>query len=401
MSDSIRRPDAEPADARNPDRRDFLKTATAATGALWAGGACAGYGDQETVQEPPSPMSILVLGGTGFIGPHMVEYAVERGHEVTLFNRGRTNTHLFPDLEKLVGDRDGDLAALEGRTWDAVLDNSGYVPRVVRDSAELLADSGRYVFVSSISAYKDLGPHGITEDYEVGRMEDPTVEEVDGATYGPLKALCEEAAQDVFGERATIVRPGYIVGPGDSTDRWTYWPVRVAAGGTMAVPGAPTDPVQLIDARDLGGWMVRMVEQGVGGVFNGVGPAEAIDMTGMLDACRDASGSDAEFQWVDAAFVEEHGARFPIWNPPTHETWGGAHLVSNARAIEAGYASRPVAETVRDTLAWWDGLAEDARPDGMRSGLRKPPELGGRTATMEAMRAAEGELLAAWEEAGD
>lgn len=352
MSDSIRRHDVDPADARNPDRRDFLKTATVATGALWAGGACAGYGDQEAVQEPPAPMSILVLGGTGFIGPHMVEYAVGRGHEVTLFNRGRTNTHLFPDLEKLVGDRDGDLAALEGRNWDAVLDNTGYVPRMVRDSAELLADSGRYVFVSSISAYKDLGPHGITEDYEVGRLDDPTVEEWRGPAYGPLKALCEDVAQEVFGDRATVVRPGYIVGPGDGTDRWTYWPVRVAAGGAMAAPGAPSDP------------------------------------------------SDAEFRWIDSAFVEEQGVRFPIWGPPDHPTWGGAHLVDNTRAIEAGYASRPAVETVRDTLEWWNGLSEDDRPDGMRSGLRKPPELGGGPATLEAMREVEAQLLAAWEDAG-
>lgn len=400
MSDSIRRHDVDPADARNPDRRDFLKTATVATGALWAGGACAGYGDQEAVQEPPAPMSILVLGGTGFIGPHMVEYAVGRGHEVTLFNRGRTNTHLFPDLEKLVGDRDGDLAALEGRNWDAVLDNTGYVPRMVRDSAELLADSGRYVFVSSISAYKDLGPHGITEDYEVGRLDDPTVEEWRGPAYGPLKALCEDVAQEVFGDRATVVRPGYIVGPGDGTDRWTYWPVRVAAGGAMAAPGAPSDPIQFIDARDLSEWVVRMAEQGIGGVYNGVGPAEATDMAGMLEACRDASGSDAEFRWIDSAFVEEQGVRFPIWGPPDHPTWGGAHLVDNTRAIEAGYASRPAVETVRDTLEWWNGLSEDDRPDGMRSGLRKPPELGGGPATLEAMREVEAQLLAAWEDAG-
>ena len=158
-------------------------------------------------------MTILILGGTGFIGPHMVRYALSRGHEVTLFNRGRTNPHLFPELDKLVGDRDGNLASLEGRRWDAVIDNSGYFPRLVRDSAELLAESGRYLFVSSISAYKDLAPHGLTEDYEVGRLDDPTVEQVTGATYGPLKALCEEAVQEVFGERANIVRPGYIRGP--------------------------------------------------------------------------------------------------------------------------------------------------------------------------------------------
>ena len=380
------------------NRRDFLKTTAAAAGAFGLGAACAPYGDEG--DGSPSPMTILVLGGTGFIGPHMVEYAVSRGHTVSLFNRGRTNTHLFPDLEKLVGDRDGDLAALEGRRWDAVIDNSGFFPRHVRDSATLLADSGRYMFVSSISAYKDLTPHGITEDYEVGRLEDPTVEEMTNTTYGPLKALCEEAVQEIFGERANIVRPGYIVGPGDGSDRWTYWPVRVAAGGHMAVPGLPEDPVQFIDARDLGGWMVRMLEEEVGGVFNGVGPVEPVNMRQMLEACRDVSGSDAAFHWIDAAFVEEHGATFPIWNPTTGD-WGGAHLVDHSRSIASGYTSRPVADTIRDTLAWWNGLTEEDRPGGaLRSGLRKRPEPGSEMrrgpVTMAEMMEDEAALLEAW-----
>ena len=375
-------------------RREFVKMSAAAAGAIGLGAACGPYGDEGG--GTPAPMSILILGGTGFIGPHMVRYAVSRGHTVTLFNRGRTNTHLFPDLEKLVGDRDGDLTALEGRRWDAVIDNSGFVPRHVRDSATLLADSGRYMFVSSISAYKDLTPPGITEDYEVGRLDDPTVEEVTGETYGPLKALCEEAVQDIFGDRANIVRPGYIVGPGDTSDRWTYWPVRVAAGGDVAVPGTPEDPVQLIDARDLGGWMVRMVENGVGGVFNGVGPAEPVNMREMLEACRKVSGSEAVFHWVDAEFVAEQGAMFPIWDSTTGD-WGGAHLVDLSRALETGYTSRPIAETISDTLEWWNGLGEEDRPGGaMRSGLRKPPDLGGGPATMEAMLEVEAALLEAW-----
>ena len=375
-------------------RREFVKMSAAAAGAIGLGAACGPYGDEGG--GTPAPMSILILGGTGFIGPHMVRYAVSRGHTVTLFNRGRTNTHLFPDLEKLVGDRDGDLTALEGRRWDAVIDNSGFVPRHVRDSATLLADSGRYMFVSSISAYKDLTPPGITEDYEVGRLDDPTVEEVTGETYGPLKALCEEAVQDIFGDRANIVRPGYIVGPGDTSDRWTYWPVRVAAGGDVAVPGTPEDPVQLIDARDLGGWMVRMVENGVGGVFNGVGPAEPVNMREMLEACRKVSGSEAVFHWVDAEFVAEQGAMFPIWDSTTGD-WGGAHLVDLSRALETGYTSRPIAETISDTLEWWNGLGEEDRPGGaMRSGLRKPPDLGGGPATMETMMEVEAALLEAW-----
>lgn len=377
-------------------RREFLRTTATAAGALGLGVACGPYGDADA--DVPAPMSILVLGGTGFIGPHMVRYATDRGHTVTLFNRGQTNTHLFPDLEKLVGDRDGDLGALEGRRWDAVIDNSGFFPRHVRDSATLLADSGRYLFVSSISAYKDLTPPGITEDYEVGRLEDQTVEEMTNITYGPLKALCEEAVQEIFAERANIVRPGYIVGPGDTSDRWTYWPVRVAAGGDVAVPGAPEDPIQFIDARDLGSWMVRMLEDEVGGVFNGVGPAEPVDMATFLESCRQISGSGAALHWIDADFVAEQGARFPIWDSPDGD-WGGAHLVDLSRALASGYTSRPIADTIRDTLEWWNAVSGEDRPGGaMRSGLRMPPDLEFGPATMEQMRAAEAALLAAWAE---
>ncbi len=372
------------------NRREFLKTAAAAAGAVGLG-----LSGPLSCSSGPSPMTILVLGGTGFIGPHMVRHAMSRGHTVTLFNRGRTNPHLFPELEKLVGDRDGDLAALEGRRFDAVIDNSGFVPRHVRDSAELLADSGRYLFVSSISAYKDLAPDGITEHYEVGRLEDPTVEEVTGQTYGPLKALCEEAVQEVFGDRANIVRPGYIVGPGDPTDRWTYWPVRVSMGGDMLVPGTPEDPVQFIDARDLGSWMVGMLENRVGGVFNAVGPVQPLNMGSMLETCREVTGGDAVFHWADADFIQERNVFFPIWNPTTGD-FGGAHRVDISRAIATGYASRPVAETVRDTLEWWNGLGEEDRPGGaLRQGPRTPGG-GGQAATTEGMLELEAALLAEW-----
>ena len=371
------------------NRREFLKTTAAAAGAVGLGLpglACAG----------PSPMTILVLGGTGFIGPHMVRYAMSRGHTVTLFNRGRTNTHLFPELEKLVGDRDGDLAALEGRRFDAVIDNSGYVPRHVRDSAELLAESGRYMFVSSISAYKDLAPDGITEDYEVGRLEDPTVEEVTGRTYGPLKALCEEAVQEVFGDRANVVRPGYIVGPGDPTDRWTYWPVRTSMGGDMLVPGTPEDPVQFIDARDLGGWMVRMLENEVGGVYNALGPVEPMTMGSMLETCRAVTGSDAVFHWADAGFIQEQNVFFPIWSPTTGD-FGGSNRVDISRAIATGFTSRPVADIARDTLEWWNGLGEEDRPGGtLRAGPRRPGGGGDQAATTDGMLELEAELLAEW-----
>jgi len=326
----------------------------------------------------------------------MVRYAVSRGHTVTLFNRGLTNPHLFPDLETLIGNRDGDLEALEGRRWDAVIDNSGYVPRHVRDSAEVLADSGAYLFVSSISAYRDLMPEGITEYYEVGRLEDPTVEQVTGATYGPLKALCEEAVRDVFGERSNVVRPGYIVGPGDPSDRWTYWPVRVSMGGDIAVPGTPVDPVQFIDARDLASWVVGMLENGVSGVFNGSGPVEPLDMGTFLETCREVAGGDGAFRWIDAGFIQERNISFPIWSPTTGD-FGGAHRIDISRAVATGYTSRPVADTVRDTLEWWNGLTEDDRPGGaLRAGPRKPGAMGGRAMTTEAMLEMERELLEAW-----
>ena len=377
------------------NRREFLRTTAAAAGAyglgLAVGPACAPVG------ATPAPMTILILGGTGFIGPHMVRHAVSRGHAVTLFNRGRTNPHLFPELEKLVGDRDGKLAALEGRRWDAVIDNSGFVPRHVRDSAELLAESGRYLFVSSISAYKDLAGPGITEDYEVGRLDDPAAEEVTGASYGPLKALCEEAVRKVFGERANIVRPGFIVGPGDPSDRWTYWPVRVSMGGDMAVPGTPQDPIQFIDARDLASWIVGMLESGTGGVFNGVGPVEPLNMGTFLGTCRDVGGGDAVFRWVEAGFIEEHGVHFPIWSPTTGN-FGGAHRVDISRAVATGYTSRPLADTVRDTLEWWNELTDDDRPGGaLRAGPRKPGAMGGQPISTEEILRIEAELLEAWE----
>jgi 2'-hydroxyisoflavone reductase len=324
----------------------------------------------------------------------MVRYAQSRGHTVTLFNRGRTNTHLFPDVEKLRGDRDGDLAALEGGEWDAVIDNSGYVTRHVRDSAQLLSGAvGQYLFISTVSVYGDFATPNFDEDYPVGTLEDPTVEEVTGETYGPLKALCEQAVQEVFQDHATIVRPGYIVGPGDPSDRWTYWPVRVARGGEMIAPGAPSDPIQIIDARDLTRWTIQLVEQGTGGVFNGVGPETRMGMGDMLETARNTTGADAEFTWVSADFLQDQGAFFPIWNAPTGE-YSALHQVDGSRARAAGLTYRPVAETVRDTLEWWNG--QDAeRQSQMRAGLRVG-DMGFGPAAMEVVLEHETALLEAW-----
>ncbi len=361
-------------------RRDFLAAGAAALAT--AGCRAPEAGDDATpADDGTAALSILILGGTGFIGPHMVERALGRGHTVTLFNRGRTNAGLFPQVETLIGDRDGQLDALQGRRFDAVIDNSGYVPRHVRDSATLLSgQADQYLFISSISAYADFAQAGITEDYALGTMPDETVETVTGETYGPMKALCEGAVSDAFAGRATLVRPGYIVGPGDRTDRWTYWPLRVAAGGSMLAPGAADDPVQFIDARDLAAFVIGLLERRVAGTFNAVGPAQPMAFGNMLTAMRDATGAATEFVWVDAGKLEANEVQVPIWSPPAGE-FAGVHQVSNARAIGAELEFTPLADTVADTLSWWGSLEADRRTN-LRAGLRVGTPADGRPAPL-------------------
>ncbi|MBX3145219.1 MAG: NAD-dependent epimerase/dehydratase family protein [Gemmatimonadales bacterium] len=380
-------------------RRDFIKAGAVGAGALAIGlqGCAKGEpnADAAAAAAPPKPLRILVLGGTGFIGPHMVRRARERGHTITLFNRGRSNDDLFPDLETLIGDRDGKLDALKGRQWDAVIDTSGYIPRHVRDSANLLKDAARhYLFISTISVYADFNQPGITEDYPGGTMPDPTVEQITGETYGPLKVLAEQAVREAFPTGSIIVRPGYIVGPGDSTDRWTYWPVRVARGGEVLAPGQPSDPMSFIDARDLAAFTVHLIEQGNTGTFNAVGPAKPMPTGEVLDRLKAVTNSNATLTWVDAAWLAEQKATLPIWNPTTGP-FAQLHTVSNARAVAAGLTYRSFEETARDTLTWWDGLPEERR-NAMRSGLRHPPALAGGPASLAAQMEAEAKLLAAW-----
>ena len=316
-------------------------------------------------------LKILVLGGTGFLGPHTVRAALANGHEVTLFNRGRTNPGLFPDLEKLKGDRDGDLEALKGRRWDAVIDTSGYVPRIVGLSVDRLRDSvDRYLFVSTISVYASLATPGIDETAPVGRLDDPETETIDGETYGPLKALCEAVVTRGFGERATVIRPGLIVGPGDPTDRFTYWPVRVAAGGDVLAPGDGLDPVQVIDARDLGRWMVTCLEAQVAGVYNANSPRGAMDMKRLLETCRTVSGSDARFVWATRQFLEARGVQawldMPVWVPRGSE-FAAAADADVRKAEAAGLSVRSMRSTVADTLAWF---RESRGPDAeLKTGL--------------------------------
>lgn len=342
-------------------RRSFLHGSVAAGAWLFLRrGARAGLLRQDAVQPAAKQLKILILGGTGFLGPWQVERLRERGHEITLFNRGKTRPDLFPDLEHLAGDRDPDkgdgLKALEGRSFDAVLDNSGYYPRHVKAAAELLAPHVKtYLYVSSISAYKSTAEIGMDEDAALATMEDPTLEQMgqNFEYYGALKALCEQAALQAMPGRAAVIRPGYIVGPGDSSHRFTYWPVRIEMGGEVAVPGAPTDPIQVIDARDLADWMVLMAEQGTGGVFNACGPDGELSMRDVVETCRDTVSGDATFTWLDLEFLKGHPeAQFPIWSPFEGES-KGIHTVSNARAVAAGLTFRPLAETVRDLLDWF------------------------------------------------
>jgi 2'-hydroxyisoflavone reductase len=317
-------------------------------------------------------LKILILGGTGFLGPHTVREALSRGHEMTLFNRGRTNTHLFPELEKLKGDRDGQLEALEGRKWDAVIDTSGYVPRLVNLSADLLApNTAHYLFVSTISVYANFSVVGMNETAPVGTLSDQTTEKVTGATYGPLKALCEAATRSAMPGRNTIIRPGLIAGPGDKTDRFTYWPVRVARGGEVLAPGRSAGPVQFIDVRDLASFMIACLEQSATQVFNADRPAGSTTMGGMLDACKTASDSDARFQWATADWLEARGVQpwsdMPAWIPPKGE-YAGFGSIDTSRATSAGLRIRPVEQTARDTLEWFRSLP-DERQAKLRAGL--------------------------------
>lgn len=358
-----------------PSRRQVLRTLSAAGLAPFALNL-----PRRARQEEPKakPLSILVLGGTGFLGPAVVDAAKARGHQVTLFNRGRTRPQLFPDATKLVGDRDpkkGDgLKALEGKKFDAVVDNSGYYPRHVSASAELLSPNvGHYLYVSSISAYADTKTPNQAEDGAVATMADPTLEEMgpNYEHYGALKALCEAAAEKACPGKTTVVRPGYIVGPLDPTDRFTYWPVRAADGGEFLVPGDGSDPIQVIDVRDLGTWMVHLLETKAGGIFNACGPADTLTTKQMIDACVAAAGTDAKPIYVPLEFLRAEGsnldADFPIFAPGSGDT-AGFHRVSNAKAIRAGLKFRPIAEITKDTLAYWKTLPE-ARRKARRAGL--------------------------------
>ena len=384
-------------------RRDFIGRAGMAAGAAVLGAGSTGRLSARDLDgsRPPSTssadesawlarrapqegMSILILGGTGFIGPHVVRHALARGHRITLFNRGRTNTHLFPEVEKLVGDRNSDLAALEGRSWDAVLDNSGYTPHQVGLSVDLLKDAtDQYLFTSTRAVYTDFTAPVMDEDAPIGPADLP---ESEWTAYGPAKVLAEREVERGFGAKTLIVRPPVIVGPGDRSDRFTYWPDRIDAGGEVLVQGDPADPVQFIDVRDLAEFYVHLIERQTTGIFNGTGPGSPLSAAELVYGIRAITATPMSFTWVDWDFLAERGQmpqqQLPFWQPPR-----GRYLnygrIDSSRAIAAGLTFRPLAVIAKDTLDW-----HRARESGGEFRLRTGLD-----------RATEARLLAEWEEA--
>ena len=302
-------------------------------------------------------LKILVIGGTIFVGRHIVQAALNRGHEVTLFNRGNANSELFPNAEKLFGDRTSDMDALRGRTWDAVIDTCGYVPRIVQKSVEaLISACNQYVYISSGSVYKDKSKKGISENDEVLVPRDFDAEEMTGETYGELKAGCEMVVRQAFGENSLIIRPGLVVGPHDSTDRFTYWPVRIVAGGKVIAPGQPYRQVQFIDARDLAEFTILLIERKTDGVYNAIGPDCALTMSQLLAECKRVSACNAEFIWMSDEELLSRGVGewmdFPLWIREGGEESGFLYR-DNSKGISAGLKFRPLNETIIDTLQWW------------------------------------------------
>lgn len=362
------------------NRREFIKAG--ALGGVLAATGLPVSGFAKAFGAAAEPMSILVLGGTGFIGPHMVREALRRGHSVTLFNRGRTNNELFPDLETIKGDRDNGLDGLKGRTWDAVIDNSGYVPRHVEDSARLLAPNvGFYLFISTVAVYDDFTVLN-AEDAPLAKLADETIEEVTGETYGALKALCEtRVAAEIAAGRLSIVRPTYICGPGDHTDRFTYYPVRTKQGGKMLWPGGPDHEMQIIDVRDLARFVIDSVQESIDGTYNAVTPIGGYRFRDLLADSQAVTDTAVEAVWADDAFIAAQDARglFPIYFPKQGED-AARFGFSGERARAAGLHNRPPRETVRDLMAWWNTLPEERIANAR---FRMTPEK-------------EAELIAAW-----
>lgn len=374
----------------NTTRRDFVRLATAAGIGLSPLSKLAAAG------LPRAGKSILILGGTGFLGPACTEAAIARGHKVTHFNRGRLETirkergrpSAVPEgVEVLFGNRDPEktadddwkeegkrdakspkgLSQLKDRKWDAVIDTSGYFPRMVKASAEFLAPNvGHYTFISSISVYKDNSKPNMDESGELAVLSDPKTESFGASfeNYGAGKAACEAAAEAAMPGRVANIRPGYIVGVRDSSKRFLYWPLRARRGGEILLPGAPADPIQIIDVKDLAEWVIHCIENKIVGVFNATGPATELSFESMIKGCKAGSGGEAAtYTWTDNSFLEREGVKegeFPLWASPSGET-AGFHRINIKKAIQSGLKFRPVDETTKTTLAWYDTLPEEVQ----------------------------------------
>jgi 2'-hydroxyisoflavone reductase len=316
-------------------------------------------------------VKLLVIGGTRFVGRAFVEQAVRHGHDVAVFHRSVSEPEGFPSVEHLHGDRDGQLGPLRGRSWDAVLDTCAYVPRAVREAAAVLRDTaGHYTLVSSLSVHPDDMPAGSTEQAAIYRPPFPQTETITDQTYGPLKVACEDEARAAFGDRCLIIRPGYIVGPHDPSDRFTFYLRRAAGGGEMAAPGPPDAPLQVVDVRDLAAFMLTRIEAADGGVYGVVGPGEPVVMREVLETARDVAAAGTTFTWVSQEFLNAVGEQAQEWFPMWEPQFPGVHTYDAARAVAAGLRYRPFAQTVADTLAWDQ---QRGQPD-LRTGLSAEKE---------------------------
>jgi len=300
-------------------------------------------------------MNILMIGGTRFVGKHCAELLLAKGHSVTVFHRGKTAS-VLPGAHEIIGDRDGDLSVLQTRQWDAVIDTCGYVPRVVKKSCDALQNNTRrYIFISTISVYAEFNKPGLTEDSALAVIDDPQTEVVDERTYGALKVLCEQVINETFGDNATIVRPGLIVGPDDYTDRYTYWIRRVAQGGRIVAPDEKEMHTQYVDVRDLAAFTVLLLEKGIGTTVHVTGPEKPLTLGEHLSLCKDMLNKDAEFVWMPAKFLEEQKVGpwmdMPLWIPQESDM-SGLDRVDISKALSLGLKCRPIADTIRDTSVW-------------------------------------------------
>lgn len=368
------------------DRRTFVKTSAVITAGAMTVGALPAFGADgvrptayrpETGEAQPKPLKILILGGTGFIGPYQVQYALDRKHQLTLFNRGKTNNTLFPKVPRLVGDRnlpDGHDSLKKGK-WDVVIDNPTSNPKWVRGVGQALKGNvGQYIFVSTISVFSDTSKP-VDENGPLNTPSDIDAE-YNAQAYGNNKVRSEQEAKNQFGDNVTIVRPGLIVGPGDLSDRFSYWPVRIDKGGEVLAPGTPNDPVQYVDAKDLSEWIIRLAESHTLGTFNATGPKTPTNIAEMLYGIKAVTSSDAQFTWVPADFLREKQVRqwsdMPVWVNPVGGSAAFARVICQ-KAYAAGLTFRPLADTAKDTLVWYHSRPA-AEQEKARAGLAPDKE---------------------------